>query len=52
MSLGGLFIRTKKPPQTGTMIQFLIDIPETVYAPARLSVTSRQAKEWASASSR
>jgi len=27
LSLGGLFIRTKKAPQTGTMIQFLIDIP-------------------------
>jgi hypothetical protein len=27
LSLGGLFIRTKKPPETGTMIQFLIDIP-------------------------
>ena len=27
LSLGGLFIRTTKPPGTGTMIQFLIDIP-------------------------
>lgn len=27
LSLGGLFIRTKQPPQAGTMIQFLIDIP-------------------------
>ena len=27
LSLGGLFIRTKKPPEAGTMIQFLIDIP-------------------------
>ena len=27
LSLGGLFIRTKEPAETGTMIQFLIDIP-------------------------
>lgn len=27
LSLGGLFIRTKKPPAAGAMIQFLIDIP-------------------------
>jgi hypothetical protein len=27
LSLGGLFILTKKTPETGTMIQFLIDIP-------------------------
>ena len=27
LSLGGLFIRTKNPPETGKMIQFLIDIP-------------------------
>jgi hypothetical protein len=27
LSLGGLFIRTKKPPETGRMIQLLIDIP-------------------------
>jgi hypothetical protein len=27
LSLGGLFIRTKKPAATGAIIQFLIDIP-------------------------
>jgi hypothetical protein len=27
LSLGGLFIRTKEPAETGKMIQFLIDIP-------------------------
>jgi len=27
IEFGWPFIRTKKPPETGTMIQFLIDIP-------------------------
>jgi hypothetical protein len=27
LGLGGLFIRTKEPPATGTIIQLLIDIP-------------------------
>jgi hypothetical protein len=28
LSLDGLFIRTKKPPETGTMIQFLIGMDD------------------------
>jgi len=27
LGLGGLFIRTKEPPATGTILQLLIDIP-------------------------